>query len=85
MSKRLQVLLEESELADVRRAARRQKMTTAEWVRQALRSARRAKPEGDPKKKLAVVRASARHAFPTAEIGEMLAEIERGYVDSGTP
>ena len=84
MSKRLQVLLEESELADVRRAARRQKMTTAEWVRQALRSARRAEPEGDPKKKLAVVRASARHAFPTADIGEMLAEIERGYVDPGT-
>ena len=79
MSKRLQVLLEEAEMADVRRAARRQRLTTAEWVRQALRAARRAAPEGDPKRKLAVVRASARHGFPTADIGQMLAEIERGY------
>jgi methylmalonyl-CoA mutase N-terminal domain/subunit len=79
MSKRLQVLLEEAEMADVRRAARQQRLTTAEWVRQALRAARRAAPHGDPKKKLAVVRAAARHQFPTADIGQMLAEIERGY------
>jgi hypothetical protein len=79
MSKRLQVLLDEAEMADVRRAARRQRLTTAEWVRQALRSARRQAPEGDPKRKLAAVRASARHEFPTGDIGQMLAEIERGY------
>ncbi len=79
MSKRLQVLLEEAEMADVRRAARQQRLTTAEWVRQALRAARRAAPEGDPKKKLAAVRAAARHEFPTADIGQMLVEIERGY------
>lgn len=79
MSKRLQVLLEEGEMADVRRAARRQRLTTAEWVRQALRAARRQAPEGDPKRKLAAVRASARHEFPTGDIGQMLAEIERGY------
>lgn len=79
MSKRLQVLLEEAELAAVRRAARRQRMTTAEWVRHALRSARRAEPESDPGKKLAVVRSAARCSFPAADIGDMLAEIERGY------
>lgn len=79
MSKRLQVLLEEAEMAEVRRAARRERMTTAEWVRQALRAARRAAPEGDARKKLAAVRASARHDFPTGDIGQMLAEIERGY------
>ena len=83
MSKRLQVLLEEAEMADVRRAARRQRMTTAEWVRQALRAARRAAPEGDPKKKLGVVRVAARHSFPSADIGEMLAQIERGYAAPG--
>ena len=79
MSKRLQVLLEESEMADVRRAARRQRISTAEWVREALRAARRLAPEGDPEKKLAAVRASARHELPTADIGQMLAEIGRGY------
>ena len=84
MSKRLQVLLDEVEWAAVRRAARRQRITTAEWVRQALRSARREEPEGDPKRKLAVVRAAARYSFPTADIDEMLAEIERGYA-GGAP
>jgi hypothetical protein len=33
MSKRLQVLLEEAELAQIRKAARRQRLTTATWVR----------------------------------------------------
>jgi hypothetical protein len=80
MSKRLQVLLEEAELAQIRREARRQKMTVAEWVRQALRTARRAVPEGRAEKKLAAVREGARHRLPTADIDQMLAEIERGYL-----
>jgi hypothetical protein len=79
MSQRLQVLLEEHELAEIRKAARRRKMTTSEWVRQVLREARRAAPEGDMRKKIAAVRVAARHAFPTADIDQMLAEIERGY------
>jgi hypothetical protein len=84
MSKRLQVLLDESELAEIRRSARRQKLTTAAWVRQALRMARRAEPGSDPGRKLAVVRAAARHRFPTADIDQMLAEIERGYLGAGS-
>jgi hypothetical protein len=80
MSKRLQVLLEEAELAEIRKAARRQRLTTAAWVRQALRAARRSEPGADAKKKLAVVRAAVGHAFPTADIDQMLAEIEQGYL-----
>jgi hypothetical protein len=83
MSKRLQVLLDEAELAEIRKLARRQRLTTAAWVRQALRGARRAEPGADAKKKLATVRAAALNAFPTADIDQMLAEIERGYL--GTP
>jgi hypothetical protein len=83
MSKRLQVLLDEAELAEIRRVARRQKLTTAAWVRQALRTARRDEPRSDPGKKLAVVRAAARHRFPTADIDRMLGEIERGYLGTG--
>ena len=85
MSKRLQVLLDDAELADVRRAARRQRLSTAAWVRQALRAARRTEPSGDSRKKLAAVRAAAQNAFPTAEIGDMLAEIERGYAGGREP
>jgi hypothetical protein len=82
MSKRLQVLLDESELREIQRSARRRRMTVAEWVRQALRAARRSEPRSDAGKKLQAVRAAAEHDFPTAEIGEMLQQIERGYLDS---
>ena len=80
MSKRLQVLLDEAEWREIQRAARAQQMTVAEWVRGTLRAARRREPLGDTRKKLDVVRAAARHTFPTADIGQMLAEIERGYL-----
>ena len=79
MSKRLQVLLEERELREIRRIARAKGTTVAEWVRQALRSARRGEPMGDAKKKLEVVRSATRHSFPTAEVDKMIAEIEHGY------
>jgi len=42
MSKRLQVILDDEELAEIQRIAKRQRMTTAEGVRQAARAARRA-------------------------------------------
>ena len=80
MSKRLQVVLDDQELAEIQQSARRNRMTTAEWVRQALRAARRREPQGNTKKKLDVVREAARHGFPTADIDEMLDEIERGYL-----
>lgn len=79
MSQRLQVLLDEEEFAEIRRIARRHRMTVAEWVRQALRLARRDEPYGEPRRKLAVVRESARAAYPTADIDVMLREIESGY------
>jgi hypothetical protein len=83
MSKRLQVLLDEAELRDIQRIARRQRLTVAEWVRQTLRAARRREPGGDVARKLEAVRAAVRHAFPTAGIDAMLAEIERGYTGRG--
>jgi hypothetical protein len=78
MVKRLQVLLEESELRELQRIARARKMTVAEWVRQTLRAARRQEPLGDPGARLRVIRAAARHEFSTADIDQMLSEIERG-------
>lgn len=82
MSKRLQVILDDPELLEIQKAARRERLTTAEWVRQALRAARRAVPNTNAKKKLDVVRAAASHAFPTADIDHMLREIEHGYVSN---
>ena len=37
MTKRLQVLLDDAELRTIQRIARREKLTTAEWVRRRLR------------------------------------------------
>lgn len=79
MSKRLQILLEEDELREIRQAARAQRMTVAEWVRGAMRAARRSAPSVPPERKLAVIRAAMQHSFPTADIETMLSEIERGY------
>ena len=80
MSKRLQVLLDEAEWREIQRVARANRMTVAEWVRGTLRAARRHEPAGDASRKLEVVRTAARHAFPTADVAQMLAEIERGYL-----
>ena len=79
MSKRLQVILEEAEYRDLQRIARRHRMTVSEWVRQTLRQGQRREPVAEPDRKFRTVREGARHAFPTADIGQMLTEIERGY------
>jgi len=83
VSKRLQVLLDESEWREIQRAARSTRVTVAEWVRQALRAARASAPVVDIGRKLDVIRAATRHAYPTGDIEDMLTEIERGYLAGG--
>jgi hypothetical protein len=51
----------------------------AAWVRLALRTAYRQRPAPDVNKKLAAIKAATRHSYPTADIDQMLAEIEQGY------
>ncbi len=77
--KRMQVLLEDAEYRRVSKAARRQGMTLAAWVRRALQAAYREVPLTSREKRLAAVRAAAAHQFPTADIDQMLEEIARGY------
>ena len=84
MSKRLQVILNDLEMREIQRAARMRRMTVAEWVRQALRAARRREPVGETGKKMQVIRAAVRHSFPTADLDQMLQEIEGGYVAEDT-
>ncbi len=66
-------------MREIRNIARRKGMTVAEWVRQALRAARRREPMSDARKKLEVIRSAAQHSFPTGDIARILGEIERGY------
>ena len=81
MTKRLQVLMEDDELAAVQRLARRERVTTAEWVRQRLREAREERGRPEIAAKLSAIRTAAEYRAPAPSIDQMLAEIERGYLD----
>lgn len=79
MTKRLRVLLDEKELAEIRRAARRNHQSVAEWVRGALRAALAAEGRRAATEKLHALRKSLTHNFPTGPIEQVLDEIEGGY------
>lgn len=79
MSKRLQVLIPDREMLEIQRLARSEHIPVGEWVRRALREARMRKPITDTETKLKAVRKAAGFVFPTADIQQMLNEIERGY------
>jgi hypothetical protein len=80
MSHRLQVLLDENEIAAIRAAARRHRLTVSEYVRQALRDARREEPGAGTARKLTVVREASEHAYPTADPEAVEREIVDGYL-----
>lgn len=80
MSKRLQVILEDDEMREIRRLARQQRTTVAEWVRRALRAVRSQQPAVAGERKIQAIRAAVRHSLPTADIEVMLGEIEAGYL-----
>ena len=80
MSKRLQVLLADQEMSDIQILAQREHLTVGEWVRRTLREARKQQSVGDPEAKLKAVRRAVEYNFPTADIDQMLREIEQGYL-----
>jgi len=85
MSKRLQVLLEEAELEEIRRLAETAGMTVAEWVCQALREARRGRSGSSAARKQQALERAVGHAFPTGEVDQVLQEIEAGYLERSEP
>lgn len=78
MSKRLQVVLDDEEMEQIREVADARHLTVAEWVRQALRAARQQAPVYDIETKVQTVREAVEHAYPTGDIDGMLDEIARG-------
>lgn len=66
-------------MLEIQHLARREGLTVGEWVRRTLREAREQKPVHDPETKLKAIRRGAEFSFPTADINDMLSEIERGY------
>ena len=79
MSKRLQVLVPDQEMSDIRRLAKREHLTVGEWVRGVLREARSSRSVIEPESKLKSIRRAVQYSFPTADMDQMLKEIERGY------
>lgn len=73
MSHRLQVLIPERLEASLRKAAERKRISKGEWVRQAIESALAERTKTQD----ALARLSALEA-PTADIEEMVAQIEAG-------
>ncbi len=73
------MLVDEEELEEIQDSARRRRLTVAEWVRQALREARRREPRRASRAKLEAIRSAARYGFPAPDVDQMLSEIERGY------
>jgi len=66
-------------MAEIQRLAKGERISVGEWVRRSLREARMRKPASDAETKLKAVRRAAEFAFPSAEVEQMLHEIERGY------
>lgn len=80
MPKKIQVVLSDSEYREIQKIARSRHMALAGWIRQALTLARNREMLADVGKKLEVIRAAARHQFPTGDIDTMLEQIESGYI-----
>ena len=80
MTKRLQVLLEDAELAEIQALAKRRRQTTAAFVREALRAARQSSDYPTVESKLRALREAVGLAYPTADIEQLNEEIERGYL-----
>jgi len=85
VTKRLQVLLEDAELAEIQDLARRRRQTTAAFVRDALRAARQEAEYPTVEHRLRAVREAVGHAFPAGDIESIRAEIEQGYLGETPP
>jgi hypothetical protein len=66
-------------MEELQRVARREHLALGEWVRRVLREARLQRPGQEPQAKLKAIRKAVEYAFPTADVAQILAEIERGY------
>lgn len=80
MAKRLGIVLRDSEYREIKLLAGLRRISISEWVRQALTAARHRESVGNIEKKLKALRTAMKFEFPTGDIGDILAEIEQGYL-----
>ena len=80
MSIRLQVLLDEEELEEIKQRAREEHMSVSAWVRRALDHEMRERPSTAVRKKLELLHAASRNDYPAGDYAEMAADISRSYL-----
>jgi len=78
MSPRLQIVVSEDEAQQLRRSAERAGLTLSEWARRALRRAQKAGVAVTPDQRLRALDRALTCGHPTADLEDMLSEIERG-------
>ena len=78
MSTRLQIIVSEEEIEELRKCADREGVTLSEWARRALRRARASQLGPTPELKLKVLEQALQRGHPTSNMDEMLDDIERG-------
>ena len=82
MKKICQVLMEDTEYEDIKHIASRRKMTVEQWI-EATVSEARADYHRRVERIRRVIEEASHKNFPTADIEDMLKEIESGYLDNG--
>jgi hypothetical protein len=78
MSKRLQVLMSDSEYDRLRTAAERERVSVGEWVRRVVRRSAEETDVRPTDAKLAAIRRALDGEFPIADIDQMNREIMEG-------
>ena len=66
-------------MAEIQKLANSERLSVGEWVRRALREARSHRSPVEPQLKLRSLHEAVEYSFPTADIDQMLAEIEPRY------
>ena len=79
MTTRLRITLRDAEYREIQRLARSRGISIPEWVRRALRFARRREPVGSVDKKLEAIRKAVRHSYPTGDLDNTLDSDRSGH------
>ena len=84
MSTHLQLVVSKKELEELKAIAQEEGLTVSEWVRRAVRTARSYRPKQNQATKLRAMQNIARYNTPTADVEQILTEIDAGRVLSGS-
>ncbi len=78
MSAKVQIVVDEAELARFRAAADQAGMTLSEWARHALRLAERDTATRGSQQEIDAIHAASGYEFPAPDVDKMIAEIDGG-------